>query len=379
MRKDHQNIDSFFSALALTKMSCPARIYPLRQPKGHRPPVPRWQLKLPESIDRVFTAYIGVQRHSTASSATVAAERAAEAIHTWLKHDGDRPISFESFSVIDGDDVTGADVWVCYWTDAGAFDRSVQRLSLSNIHSCLSSGKESVGLWGERFSTAVSHLETNYSGLDYLPGLARFPGMKTVEHDLSAYWGAARDRIPDSGHDLFERDGDASTPPVITFGIGEHLVGQNYENMVHIRSGQFWERCGVEERESYEKKLEPALKTGLAYLWQNPFETGTIGLRYLRNKGPSNEHVLKETCGAGFFRSLGDLEHWAERHPSHLAIYLGAIKHAKFFGETRKLRTWHEVSVLKHGDAHFEYVNCQPRTGAIRFVSMERSPMSDAV
>jgi hypothetical protein len=68
---------------------------------------------------------------------------------------------------------------------------------------------------------------------------------------------------------------------------------------------------------------------------------------------------------------LQNLEDWAKSHPSHLAIYTGAIRHAKKFGEHRKFRTWHEVSVLKEGEASFEYVNCLPRTGVIPFLELK--------
>ena len=33
--------------------------------------------------------------------------------------------------------------------------------------------------------------------------------------------------------------------------------------------------------------------------------------------------------------------------------------------------TWHEVSVLKKGEARWEYVNCDPKTGVVRFVKMD--------
>jgi hypothetical protein len=367
-------------------MSCPFsnRTYPLRQPKNHKPPVPRWHLVLPETVDTIYTAYIGIQNHdATSPSALSAVSKAESAIQSWLdgsgsnssssqSHSDDRPSSYESFTVIDGDDVPGSSIYVCYWDNRSAFERSLSRLRLPAIHAALGDAKNSIGLWLEHFATPTSRLETNYSGLDYLPGVARLPGTSTVEHTLSAYWGAARDRIPDSTHDLFEKDDEvAIAPPVVTpKGLGEHLVGTNYENMVHIRSGQWWQEAGDVEREAYEGTLEPTLRTGLGYLWENPIFAGTIGLRYLRNTNTSSSSPLRETCGAGFFRSLKDLETWAEKHKSHLAIYLGAIKHAKDFGPDRKLRTWHEVSVLKAGEARFEYLNCVPRTGAVRFVNL---------
>lgn len=145
--------------------------------------------------------------------------------------------------------------------------------------------------------------------------------------------------------------------------------------MTHIRSGQYWETCPTPEREAYETILEPTLLKGLSYLWENPHESGTLGLRFLRNVDHNTAGKQLETCGAGFFRTLGDLEIWAKRHKSHLAIFNGAIAHAKEFGPDRKFMTWHEVCVLKEGEGQFEYLNCAPNTGVIRFVKLQAEPL----
>lgn len=162
-----------------------------------------------------------------------------------------------------------------------------------------------MGIWRESFATAIPRLETNYSGLDYLPGLARLPGAGTEEHSLSACWGA--------------------------------------------------------------------LHEGLQYLWEHPKETEAMGVRYLKSEddAPSSGRPRKETCGTAFFSSLDRLEHWAKTHPSHLAIYRGALTRYKAFGDARLLRTWHEVSILREGDAVFEYINCTPETGVIQTVELE--------
>lgn len=68
---------------------------------------------------------------------------------------------------------------------------------------------------------------------------------------------------------------------------------------------------------------------GMQYLWENPEETGTLGLRFLQNVD-ENDKMIKETCGAGFFRNWADLEVWSSTHPSHLAIFVGALAHGTF-------------------------------------------------
>jgi hypothetical protein len=77
------------------------------------------------------------------------------------------------------------------------------------------------------------------------------------------------------------------------------------------------------------------------------------------------DYARKETCGAGFFANLEDLENWAKTHSSHLAIWRGAMAHYKAFPDNRLFRTWHEVSVIHEGDAKFEYINCTPGTGVM--------------
>ena len=227
-----------------------------------------------------------------------------------------------------------------------------------------------------------------------------------VEHDIATYWGAARDRIPGSGWDLFGRKGEgegkgeetrdetrgkrtAGEETVDekvkvkdnTSGLGFTLHGTNAHNTVHIRSGQYWSRCSAAECAAYEEKLEPALRKGLAYLSENSEETGCLCIRYLRNVTLDQNGAVyhpgdgRETCGAGFFHNLADLERWARAHGSHLRIWGGAMAHYKRFREGRMLRTWHEVSVIGEGDARFEYVNCLGGTGFMGRVSLERESL----
>ncbi|KAJ0417632.1 hem-containing dehydratase protein [Aspergillus carlsbadensis] len=379
------------------------RVYPLARPKGHKPPMERWKLEFRDNENQIHTAYIGVQRHESNPGTATSFERSVETVQTWLESiDADERPAVEKFEFLEGDDEPESVIWVCYWASSIAYENCIQQLRLTDMYNRIARPK-AVGLWLERFTTQISRLETNYSGLDYLPGLAQLPGSKPVEHTLTAYWGAARDRIPDSAHDLFSRSEEIHDPPVdIPAGVGQHLSGSNvYDNLVHIRSGQFWENCSETESSAYETTLRPTLHAGLRYLWENRTDSGAMGLRFLRNlhndpspdlkssgngglapvlvpdsqTAPRARPPAKETSAAGFFRNLSDLEKWAKRHPSHLAIFNGAIAHARTFGENRKFRTWHEVSILKRGEASFEYVNCLPKTGVISYLHLDRQDL----
>ncbi|KAL1600686.1 hypothetical protein SLS60_007074 [Paraconiothyrium brasiliense] len=364
-------------------MACPipaaARTYPLRKPPNHILPVPRYTITLPSSTTHIHTLYVGLQTHSTDPNTTAADKQAQEQIQTWIKSSGS---VYETFTLIDptNGDLPGSRFWVCYWISSSSNPDSQNIRGPDLIRIWTNTNEEArkhIGLWKESFTTPTSRLETNYAGTDYLPGLARLPGTQVQEHDLATYWGAARDRIPDSAHDLFPR----SAPSVGKAhgageedlreknGVGKVLSGSNRQNIVHIRSGQWWENCEEEEREAYEGKLEPTLRAGLAYLNDHRAETGCMGIRYLRNGDEGEER--KESCGAGFFHNLEDLERWSKTHSSHLKIWRGALAHYKAFPEDRRLRTWHEVSVIKEGDARWEYVNCRAGTGVMGCVELE--------
>lgn len=324
---------------------------------------------------RIYTTYVGVQNHTDDGASTETKTNACQAIEAWLRS-SNRPSSFESFALVDAHEAPGTTIWVGYWTDATRHSRALENLRLQSIFDQQpKEHRSSLGLWHETFATDVSRLETNYSGLDYLPGLGQIPDSSAAEHDLATYWGAARDRIPDSAQDLFPRPIAKVTRPAKTpKGLGQHLTGTSHHNLVHIRSGQWWRNCDQTETEAYVQKLEPTLRKGLQYLNDNAQETGAMGLRYLRNtdvEKPLYDYGREETCGAGFFANLEDLENWAKTHSSHLAIWRGAMAHYKAFPDNRKFRTWHEVSVIKEGDAQFEYINCTPGTGVMGATMLE--------
>ena len=351
------------------------RKYPLTQPSKWVPPVPRWQLKLPEEVTEIFTTYIGIQQHASNSSIDIARDHAIDQIENWLKELSHKPVVIDTFTVREGFDIPSSRVWVAYWKDKSPYQTALSQLNLRRIFQSLPSPtRASIGVWFETFQTPISRLETNYAGIHHHPGLGSIPETERTEHTLTAYWGAARDRIPASAYDLYTPpvDGSLRPPATVPKGLGQRLTGTNYDNIVHIRSGQIWSACPGEEAAAYETTLEPVLMEGLRYLWSNPVDTGTVGLRFLRNLDPEKGNApIKETCGAGFFRNLEDLEKWAKRHKSHLAIFNGSHRHAREWGDDRKFMTWHEVSVLKKGEATWEYVNCSPETGVIRWVEMK--------
>lgn len=369
----------------------PERTYPLKQPKGWKPKVPRWTLKLPDTVTELAVAYVGLQVHSISPDSELARSQAFDAVSKWLSKDADRPLIVEKLDVVSGWDITDTTVWICYWTSVVSSAGALERLNLRGIHNSLgTAGSDSIGLWRESFTPDLSRFETNYAGTDYRPGVAKVSGSEQVSHNTTGYWGAARDRIPASAYEKLggdttngEEDGDREDP--VTSRIhdrsrGRYYAGDNKHTIAHIRSGQFWENCPEEEAEAYETKLEPALREGLRDIGERPLESGDFGTRFLRNAHPvgdNSTYPRKETCGAGFFRSLADMEKWAKECPSHHTIFNGAMKHKARFGAAAKFRTWHEVSVLRPGEASFEYRDCTPRTGALLFLDLEEGVVAE--
>ncbi|KAH8806137.1 heme-containing dehydratase protein [Xylogone sp. PMI_703] len=368
------------------------RIYPLKQPQDWKPKFPRWMLQLPDEVEHLSICYVGVQANQPFTNDDVnhlkpriseQQKYAVELVENWLSHGCGAfgPKLWEKFYVESGYDVPETVVWVLYWVNEVTFREALARLNLEEISRSL----PTIGLWREAFTVPEERFETVYSGPDYQPGLASLPGASQVPHNFTGYWGAARDRLPASARELFRKEKEPQHPDTEKPTKGKIFCGNNDDVMVHIRSGQFWERCNLEEREAYEANLEPVLRQGMKYVELNAFESGDYGLRFMRNlttnrllQAEQTEPILgrqrRETSVAGFYRSLGDLERWASSHQTHHKIFHGVHKHALQFGQGNfKFRSWHEVCILHPGEASFEYVNCEPRTGLLPFVDIPAS------
>ncbi|CBX97984.1 predicted protein [Plenodomus lingam JN3] len=125
------------------------------------PYLPRWKLRLPDDCQRVFTTYMGLQQHDSDSRANSARLDIVNAIQDWIQRNKALVVS-ESFDMIGGQDMK---------------DQNYNALDLLQIYHTLdSSASDVIGIWQESFVTETSRLETYYSGLDYLPGLARLQG-----------------------------------------------------------------------------------------------------------------------------------------------------------------------------------------------------------
>lgn len=270
------------------------------------------------------------------------------------------------------DDPEGNRNWVffAYWEDYETYQRWTAQPEVAQLWSTPKLDG-SFGYWRELSIIPTNHIETIQQA-DRDHGCMHFLQREVTEvHD---YWGAARDRIPAAAM------GDFASPLGHTLPNPQMQETRGYQikvtapaNVCHVRSAQDLIMTGAEQRETYLQKVEPSLRRGMEYILTNPVETGCISCRYIREVTLSGE-PLDKTCGTLFFLSLAHLEHWAESHPTHRAIYgmfNQMIEHHS--QEELELALWHETSVLPKGHVQAEYVNCSPMTGFLPYFIEEQS------
>jgi len=92
---------------------------------------------------------------------------------------------------------------------------------------------------------------------------------------------------------------------------------------------------------------------------------GCVANRYLRVETTGGQGTEK-SYGMSWWKSLAALERWAESHPTHVAIFGAAMQYLSKLGPAAKLKLYHEVTVARADEQHFEYLNCHERTGLLR-------------
>jgi aldoxime dehydratase len=117
--------------------------------------------------------------------------------------------------------------------------------------------------------------------------------------------------------------------------------------------------------------VEPSLRAGMDFLAgpEGP-PIGCLTNRYMTVLDPGGAPIAK-TFGMSWWRSLADLERWAQSHPTHVAIFGAAMKYLQTMGPTANLKLYHEVSVATAEQQRFEYRRCHPGTGMLAVAKSE--------
>jgi hypothetical protein len=79
------------------------RTFPLKRPRGHKVPVPRWSLQFPDTVTHIYTIYIGVQCHSKDTTLQNKAETLIE--NLLITNNPNKPPAIDTFRVTDGFDL----------------------------------------------------------------------------------------------------------------------------------------------------------------------------------------------------------------------------------------------------------------------------------
>ena len=163
----------------------------------HEQAVELWNLDWPQGVTAVQFAQYGAQSKDPAlAAAALEAYRPLFALE-------DGPLELNRGAFVDAETYTNA-LFIAYWTDTAAYDRWLQHDAVQAFWSqCPADG--SAGYWQEVVRAPTERIDTLYTPHEPVaheqPGVAQHGTMGVCQ--THGYWGAARDRIPDSKHDDF--------------------------------------------------------------------------------------------------------------------------------------------------------------------------------
>lgn len=340
-------------------LRCP-RTQPRRVAESYTPSYPAWVARAPLQVNRVVMAYFGIQWRGPESAATAYREFARLLA---LLSNNDGPAQIDTVCEMDAAGFENR-IAIAYWLDPERFDR--WQTSPDWQAWWLSSAREDgrLGYFREVLSPRLERFETLLSNTTHFEGVAAALGQHSAE-DISehAYWGSMRERIPLSQISALQPSGSACAEPILPSSRRIRVVG--HENVAIIRSGQEWTDTTGKERSLYLEEIEPTLRKGMEFLRDAGITVGCYSNRFVRHID-ANGRLLDKTFGVSLWRSLAEMEQWAESHPTHIAIFGTFMRVVQALELNLKLRLYHEVAVVARDEQEYEYINCHPGTGMLR-------------
>jgi aldoxime dehydratase len=333
-------------------LRCP-RTQPTRMPAGFEAPYGAWMARYDAGAPPLLMAYFGAQQLALLPPDALAPIRAmfksAPSPPYWLEaqcHDG---AGFDTR------------VLIAYWPNAERFAAWRRASGFDKWWADPVRESEPLGRFLEVVTPPMEMLEVAFSPPD------RPEGAGNLQHHVSAcpvaehaYWGSARERIPASQTDPLE----GGAEKLALSRRGARVRVEPGRNVCMIRSGQDWSDTRGDERDIYLNRVRPKLIAGMTYLRDQGLPIGCFSCRFMQVLSDTGAPT-ERTFGHAYFRSLGALEHWAEHHPTHLAIFGTFLETMAPLGDAMQLRLWHEVMVLPTEAQSFEYINCHDHTGLI--------------
>ena len=332
------------------------RTVPMQGKAGYRPESPSYSARFDPRVKSLPMVYVGVQsRPDVDARATVAILRSALA--------GPPGAAFYDEAVFMDEAGYANVVFVGYWDDLAAFDAWNATLPADWWHRGLASDGP-IGTFRECYTPSVQDTETTFSH-PYPEGYSRIAERMSGKTDTHEYWGSSRDRIPRAQTEALEPEGRPRprTAPSDGETLGRHVEIEPHDNLCFLRSGQDWSEAEEDERDFYTGKVQPLLEKGMAEISRDGLALGCYFNRYMtiREGGAS----VEKTYSISAWHSIAEIEAWV-RGNTHLAIWAAGIRHYTQAGDDAKLRTYHELMVLKAKDQSFSYFNCHSDTGMLR-------------
>lgn len=325
----------------------------------YAPPYPAWSARAPQAVGQVVMGIFGVQSRGREMQG-----RACAALMQIAR----------GFALPDGPghhdlahhvDAEGHDnmVAIAYWDDPACFERWCATPEIDGWWRSEQRLADGIGYFREIALPCAEHYETLFNTPDRLEGVGVVMGGISGDIQEHAYWGSMRDRIPLSQSDPMA---PAGTRTLLTGGAapGRRVQVAGHENVALIRSGQEWTDTEGRERLLYLEEIEPVLREGMDFLRDQGLPIGCYSNRYMQHLDATGA-PLQKSFGLSFWRSLADMERWAESHPTHVAIFGSFMRYVQALNFQLQLRVYHEVSVLKPDEQRYEYINCHPRTGLL--------------
>ncbi|WP_110973244.1 MULTISPECIES: phenylacetaldoxime dehydratase family protein [Pseudomonas] len=338
-------------------LMCP-RLRPRRIDDDYTPPFPAWVGRADAEVSQYVMAYFGVQGKGESQLGAVCA-----ALRQIVQHLGldNAPRHYDMAHYVDA---AGYDnmIAIAYWDDPAIFQRWEADERVAGWWNAAQREQDGLGYFREIASPGVERFETLYAMPVGMEGVGLAMGTRSGEIQEHGYWGSMRDRVPLSQTDAMQPSGDlkASREPA-RVKVGGH------ENLVIIRSGQDWSETVEEERDLYLGEMEPVLRAGMDFLRDDGLPVGCYSNRYMQHIDARGQREEK-SFSVSHWRSMSHLERWSESHPTHIEIFGTFMRMVQRLQGELKWKGYHEVSVLRAADQHYEYINCHPGTGLLRGV-----------
>lgn len=337
-------------------LRCP-RTLSRRVGDRYAPAYPRYVARGERSVQQTVTALFGVQ-YAHPGQRTWALATLRRIVDGFDRLAG--PRSYDLAQHVDAHDHHNL-IAVAYWDDPSEHGRWTHSPEIRDWWDSQDRFADGLGHFRETIAPRVDQFETLYSSAEELPGLGAVLGGCSGEIEEHGYWGSMRDRIPLSQTDRLAPSGvlrvvagDAAR--------GGRVVVHGHDNLAFIRSGQTWRGAGDGERELFLEEFLPTLEVGMEVLERSGATLGCYSSRFLRAIDLDGNE-LDESYNIGHWRSLSDLERWAETSREHLQLFVRFLSvHARL----DRLRFYQEVAVPCGHHQVFEYLNCHGGTGLMR-------------